>query len=116
VTQYARGRRKEWAVVKRLRASGWLAQRSAGSHGLWDVAAVKAGSLPLFVQVKYAKRGERAWQDKNSDALLALGDETMTDTPLDVEVWAFAYGEKDPVIFTPWQGRWVREPASSGDW
>lgn len=108
MTQYARGRRKEYDVVKRLRAAGWLAQRSAGSHGLWDVVAVKAGALPLFVQVKYG-RFKHAWEDKNSAALLRLGDETVTDTPLDVEVWAYAYGIADPVIYSPWQGKWVEE-------
>jgi Holliday junction resolvase hjc len=119
MTQYARGRRKEWDVVKRLRAAGWFAQRSAGSRGLWDVVAVKPEHRPLFVQVKYTKGGPMrnvAWQDKNSDALLALGDETKTDTPLDAEVWVYTYGVKDPTTYAPWQGRWVKEPASSGDW
>lgn len=122
MTQYARGRRKEYEVVKRFRAHGWLAQRSAGSHGLWDVVAVKAGTLPVFVQVKYTARWElrtpkrHTWEDANSDALLKLGDETWSDTVLDVEVWVYERGNAEPHIFCPWQGRWVKEPATSADW
>ena len=94
MTQYARGRRKEWDVVKRLRADGWAAQRSAGSHGLWDVCAKKRGRCARFVQVKYTADGR--WEDKNTDALLALAAD---DDPDDLEVWVYRKGIKDPVVY-----------------
>lgn len=38
---YLRGRRLEWQVKKDLEDKGWLAVRTAGSHGHWDVIAFK---------------------------------------------------------------------------
>lgn len=38
---YLRGRRLEWQVKKDLEAEGWIALRTAGSHGHWDVIAFK---------------------------------------------------------------------------
>ena len=99
MTQYARGRRKEYEVVRRLRAVGWDAQRSAGSHGLWDVAALKSGQPPKFVQVKYTKRAGTGWQDDNWARLAALG--RSFTVPVDVEAWVFHWGVAEPQVWVP---------------
>jgi len=38
---YQRGRRLEWQVKKDLEADGWHAMRTAGSHGAYDIVAVR---------------------------------------------------------------------------
>lgn len=56
--QYRRGRQKEWDVIKELEAKGYIAVRSAGSHGYWDVCAIK-DNIDYFIQVKREKnRGQ----------------------------------------------------------
>ena len=102
MTQYARGRRKEWDVVKRLRADGWLAQRSAGSHGLWDVVAVKPGHRARLIQVKYSRDGAFR-RDENASALLALA---ANDAVVDVEVWVYRYGRSYP---TRWEVSYLHD-------
>lgn len=38
---YGRGRRYEYKISKKLRAEGWTVLRTAGSHGLFDLIAIK---------------------------------------------------------------------------
>jgi Holliday junction resolvase len=51
VTQYGRGRAKEYRCMELLRRDGWVVGRSAGSHSPVDVFAAKEGRV-LLVQVK----------------------------------------------------------------
>jgi len=37
---YIKGRRKEYAIVNKLKAESFIAQRSAGSHSPFDVVAI----------------------------------------------------------------------------
>lgn len=48
---YLRGRRFEWEVKKELEADGWMVFRTAGSHGKYDLIAVR-DSLIRFIQCK----------------------------------------------------------------
>ncbi len=113
MTRYASGRRKEWETVKLLRAAGWLAQRSAGSRGLWDVTAAKRGQRARLIQCKYTTALVPAGThpaagvvDKNARALLELqGDD---ETPVDAELWVYHRGTAAPVVYYPWQGSWRR--------
>ena len=50
-TAYARGRSREYQVLKRLRREGWYCSRSAASHGPVDVFAGKDGMVRM-IQVK----------------------------------------------------------------
>jgi hypothetical protein len=50
-SNYDRGRRHEDRAVKELRKAGFLAQRIAGSHGVFDVVAINAEAVRL-IQVK----------------------------------------------------------------
>jgi Holliday junction resolvase len=50
-TAYARGRSREYQVLKKLRHEGWCCSRSAASHGPVDVFAGKDG-LVRMIQVK----------------------------------------------------------------
>ncbi len=51
MTNYTRGRSREYQVMHRLRREGWVCSRSAMSHGPVDVFAARAGSI-LLIQVK----------------------------------------------------------------
>ena len=66
---YIRGRDKEYRVAKKLRDEGWTVLRMAGSHGEFDLVAIKyvelkkpfeskAGHIKL-IQVKSGKSKER---------------------------------------------------------
>jgi Holliday junction resolvase len=50
-TAYARGRSREYQVLKKLRREGWCCSRSAASHGPVDVFAGKDGRVRM-IQVK----------------------------------------------------------------
>ena len=96
---YARGRRKEYDVLRRLRAAGWHAQRTAGSHGLFDVVAIKGGQPVKLVQVKYTKRPGLAWADANWHSLAAFGRDSSI--PADVEAWVYRFGVAAPQVWVP---------------
>ncbi len=49
---YQAGRREEYATMKKLRANGYHVSRSAGSHGFFDICAIKDGRPVLLVQCK----------------------------------------------------------------
>jgi Holliday junction resolvase len=51
VTQYVRGRAKEYRAMIILKKEGWVVSRSAASHGPVDVFAGKDGKV-LLIQVK----------------------------------------------------------------
>jgi len=48
---YVKGRSREYRALYALRKDGWMASRSAASHGAVDVFAAKEGKV-LLVQVK----------------------------------------------------------------
>jgi Holliday junction resolvase len=48
----ARGTRREHQVRALLEADGWVCLRAAGSLGPIDIAALRRGMPPRFVQVK----------------------------------------------------------------
>jgi Holliday junction resolvase len=50
-TNYTRGRDLEYRTAQHLEAEGYDCTRSAGSHGVWDVCAVRKDHV-RFVQVK----------------------------------------------------------------
>jgi len=70
MTNYSRGRSREYETMKRLRDDGWCCSRSAMSHGPVDVFAAKDGVVRL-IQVKSGssrmKKGEveilKRWGD-----------------------------------------------------
>lgn len=51
MTNYTRGRNREYQVMHSLREQGWVCSRSAMSHGPVDVFAAKGGKI-LLIQVK----------------------------------------------------------------
>ena len=81
VTQYARGRSKEYKVMELLRTEGWVVARSAASHGPVDIFAAKLG-VTLLVQVKSGKARVKADEAKE----LVKWAEAFN---ADAEVWHF---------------------------
>jgi Holliday junction resolvase len=51
MTNYSRGRSREYETMKILRTDGWVCARSAMSHGPVDIYAAKNGIVRL-IQVK----------------------------------------------------------------
>lgn len=93
MTQYQRGRAKEWAVCKRLRENGYEAIRSAGSHGLFDVVGVSDLDAVL-IQVKYTRLRGAVPKDENWEKFEVL------DVPGNVHkyVYVYRYGNAVPEV------------------
>lgn len=49
---YKRGAAREYKVIDYLREAGYVAYRSAGSHGHADIVALHYGTPPMLIQVK----------------------------------------------------------------
>ena len=80
-TAYARGRSREYQVLKKLRSEGWYCSRSAASHGPVDVFAAKEGRIRM-IQVK-SGRGRLKPGDRET---LKLWARAYAGT---AEVWYF---------------------------
>jgi Holliday junction resolvase len=52
---YLRGRRLEWQVKKDLERDGWIAVRTAGSHGHWDIIAFRDHVDRLLIRLIQCK-------------------------------------------------------------
>ena len=78
---YQRGRSREYATLNTLRKDGWMASRSAASHGAVDVFAAKDGKV-LLVQVKSGRA--RATKEELEE-LVKWGKSANGDA----EVWYF---------------------------
>lgn len=48
---YVRGRSYEYKIAKKLRAEGWEVLRTAGSHGAFDLIAIKTANLVYPMEV-----------------------------------------------------------------
>lgn len=70
MSNYKRGRGKEYECMNTLRELGYTCTRSASSHGLWDVAAARADEVRL-VQVKLTSSGDFS-EDENCRLLRDL--------------------------------------------
>lgn len=81
VTQYERGRSKEYRAMEMLREDGWIVGRSAASHSPVDIFAAKLGAT-LLVQVKSGKARVKAEEAKE----LVRWAEAFN---ADAEVWHF---------------------------
>lgn len=53
---YRKGYKIERKIVLSLREDGFMSERSAGSHGLWDVVGVRGDKI-LLIQAKSIKFG-----------------------------------------------------------
>ncbi len=57
MTAYARGAKRERDLVALLRADGYSANRTPGSHGVADVIALRVGYIPRLLQLKTDRAG-----------------------------------------------------------
>ena len=78
---YVRGRSREYSALYALRNEGWMASRSAASHGAVDVFAAKGGKV-LLVQVKSGRA--RATKEELEE-LVRWGESANGDA----EVWYY---------------------------
>lgn len=68
MTKYAKGAQKERDLVRKLREEGWVATRTAGSHGPADVWAARKGTI-RFLQLK---AGVRRWPSRDERFALSV--------------------------------------------
>jgi len=54
-TNYIRGRKKEYELKHKLERQGFTVFRTAGSHGVADLIAIKEG-IARFIQIKFTKK------------------------------------------------------------
>jgi len=88
-TAYARGRSREYQVLRKLRSEGWYCSRSAASHGPVDVFAAKNGKIRM-IQVK-SGRGRLRPGDRE---ILKRWAQAFAGT---AEVWYFSR-RRDTVV------------------
>ncbi|MCK5602963.1 hypothetical protein KAR91_13860 [Candidatus Pacearchaeota archaeon] len=93
---YVSGAYYERKTVNLLRREGYHAQRTAGSHGLFDVVAVGHGQVRLI----NIKKGY--WPSpKEREAFYALGVSPIGYTfyeAVTLEIWRWNKGAKEPQI------------------
>lgn len=58
MSNYTRGRAKEYAFMKSMRDDGYTTLRTAGSRGDWDVLFYKDNSTLHMAQLKYTEDGK----------------------------------------------------------
>lgn len=98
-TNYSRGYSAENKCVNELKANGWVAMRTAGSHGPADVVAAN-DNYTLFIQVKKVRN------EKGVKAALREGIEEISQMPRTSccrcgrftsyrEVWVRVHGQRD---------------------
>lgn len=90
-SNYNRGRRAEYRAIKDLEAAGYIATRSAGSHGIWDIVAINKNGVRL-IQVK----SDNDECDVKFDCRVALEQMQKLHCPDNVtcEVWGRVHGQK----------------------
>lgn len=80
-TNYHRGRGVEWLARNQLRKWGYIAERTAGSHGPFDIIATNAAVVRLIqVKRKYISPGEL-------DELKAFSKNVPPGVGVSVEAW-----------------------------
>jgi|SRR5690606_1485865 len=87
MSNYKRGRAKEYETIRLLEPLGFTCTRSASSQGLWDVVAVRADETRL-IQTKYTKDAHFS-EDDNCQLLREL----PVHPSVRKELWIFQYGK-----------------------
>lgn len=85
MSNYKRGRAKEYKTMQLLEPLGFTCTRSASSKGLWDVVAVRADEARL-IQTKYTKQDHFS-EDENCQLLRQL----PVHPSVKKELWIFQY-------------------------
>jgi len=86
MTNYKRGRETEYKIVKIMEEAGYIALRTAGSHGPWDVMALGPTGLRLIQAKRVKKDGN--WQhdyEQAKEQLRQLPDHR----DVSYEIWVY---------------------------
>lgn len=80
---YRRGTAKENDYARRLEAEGWVCAVTRGSHGPYDVMAVKAGERTRLIQVKSDRHSPFAhFLPADRAALVSLAEQAGAEAVL----------------------------------
>lgn len=91
---YVKGRRLEYRALKALEADGYMASRTAGSHGVFDIVAFKGIEPALLIQVKCNISEAAAMKELKK--MRKLFHEFV---PANFEVWVYHTGVKNAVVY-----------------
>ena len=94
MNSYAKGARLERKALHALEAEGYVCTRSAGSHGVWDITAVRGVEPVLLIQVK-ANLSEAAAMK----VLKMMRKRFHQWAPIEVQVWTYLDGYEEPYIY-----------------
>jgi Holliday junction resolvase len=94
MTNYTRGRSREYQTMHLLRDDGWMVSRSAMSHGPVDVFAAKNGIVKLI-------------QVKSGSSRMKKGDLEI------LGAWATAFNAKAEVWYYKKRGRLQKIPVKN---
>jgi hypothetical protein len=98
---YRKGRYYENRVRKELEADGYYTIRSAGSHGLWDVIAIRQDRIRL-IQVK-------AGDPPRKEERMRMAEFNKHPKIATKEIWRFVGGTKKEIsIWHKFKG-WIKE-------
>jgi len=95
-TNYSRSRSREYLTQQEFEKDGWYAIRSAGSHGVADVIAIRPSDcgIPSHFEVKFIQIKVSENLRKTSKTIY-MEDEKLP-FPINVDLWKF------PVKSTKW--------------
>lgn len=86
LTNYQRGRNKEYRIVDYYRERGWIAFRSAGSHSPFDVIAIHKGLKQIrLIQSKLTNLNKLGKAEK--DKILLEGNPYSGNYEVFFELW-----------------------------
>ena len=92
---YKRGVEKERLVIEQLEEVGYIAMRTAGSHGMFDVIAT--GPSVRFIQVKRIEKGNN-WTSEYNKEVEKMKELYKPDGSITYEYW----------IWEDYQG-WIKQ-------
>lgn len=82
MNNYKKGANRERQALKLLREQGYYAERTAGSHGVADIIALKAGEKARLIQVKCTKSKWSGFGPEDRELLKQMGQKANAQVEL----------------------------------
>lgn len=89
MTNYTKGRAREYRTMRILEKAGFDCMRTSGSHGMFDVIAVSPNLLRL-IQVKAGRNASPAERESIANYPVPVG--------VSKELWFYVDGSREPII------------------
>ncbi len=106
MSNYSKGRKREYDVMDILKKAGYQCLRTAGSHGMWDVIAIGPSNIRL-IQVKLNRTPTPA--ERRAIEEFRVAPRTTK------EVWMFRTGARKPIAVKTYGGDNGNDKRSTGE-